>query len=196
MDGKHVTDREAHLKALMLRGLDGDAGAWRVLLTDMGGHLRPFFTRRLYDGAADAEDLVQETLIAIHAKRATWDAGQPFTAWAFSIARHKLIDHLRRQGRRPTAPLDDAGDLFAEHTVEDGATRHDLKRVLSILPGRQRRLIEDIRVQGLSVAEAAERHGYSVAAAKVSVHRSLKTLTARFGGAPSTQGQGGQDEDR
>ncbi len=168
-----MTDRETHLKALMLRGLAGDAGAWRVLLTDMGGHLRPFFTRRLYDGGADAEDLVQETLIAIHAKRGTWDTGQPFTAWAFSIARHKLIDHLRRQGRRPTAPLDDAGDLFADHTVEDGAARHDLTRVLALLPVRQRRLIEDIRVQGLSVAEAAERHGYSVAAAKVSVHRSL-----------------------
>ena len=188
-----MTDRETHLKALMLRGLAGDAGAWRVLLTDMGGHLRPFFIRRLYDGAADAEDLVQETLIAIHAKRATWDTSQPFTAWAFSIARHKLIDHLRRQGRRPTAPLDDAGDLFADHTVEDGAARHDLTRVLALLPVRQRRLIEDIRIQGLSVAEAAERYGYSVAAAKVSVHRSLKTLTARF--APSTGREGISDED-
>lgn len=191
-----MIDRETHLKALMLSGLDGDAGAWRVLLTDLGGHLRPFFTRRLYDAAADAEDLVQETLIAIHAKRATWDPKQSFTAWAYTIARHKLIDHLRRQGRRPTASLDDASDLFADHTVEDGAARHDLTRVLSLLPLRQRRLIEDVRIQGLSVAEAAERHGYSVAAAKVSVHRSLKTLTARFGGTAATRGQGGHDEDR
>ncbi len=181
-----MTDREAHLKALMLRGLDGDATAWRVLLSDMGAHLRPFFARRLFNGGADAEDLVQETLIAIHAKRATWDRHQPFTAWAFAIARHKLIDHLRRQGRRPTHPIDEAADLFADHTVEDGATQADLSRCLALLPARQRRLIEDVRLRGLTVAEAAANHGYSLTAAKVSIHRSMKSLTARF--APNAAG--------
>ena len=175
-----VTDREAHLQSLMLRGLDGDAGAWRVLLTDLGAHLRPFFARRLFDGGADAEDLVQETLIAIHAKRTTWDRNQPFTGWAYAIARHKLIDHLRRRGRRPTHPLDEASELFADHTVEDGATSADLSRCLSLLPARQRRLIEDVRLKGLTVAEAAANHGYTVTAAKVSIHRSMKSLNARF----------------
>jgi len=189
-----VTDREAHLKSLMLRGLDGDASAWRVLLTDLGGHLRPFFKRRLFDGGADAEDLVQETLIAIHAKRATWDRTQPFTAWAFTIARYKLIDHLRKQGRRPTGPIGDAAELVADHTVEDGATRHDLGRCLSLLPARQRALVEDVRLRGLSVAEAARRHGYSVPAAKVSLHRSLKRLTARFATGPADAGRS-TDED-
>ncbi|ASE38669.1 hypothetical protein CEP68_03675 [Brevundimonas vesicularis] len=117
----------------MLNGLDGDAQAWRVLLSDLAAHLRPFFKRRLFNGESDAEDLVQETLIAIHAKRATWDRNQSFTAWAFTIARHKLIDHLRRQGRRLTEPLDDASVLLAEHTVEDGVMRRDLTRALSIL---------------------------------------------------------------
>lgn len=177
-----MIDREAQFKALMLRGLDGDAMAWRVLLSGLGGHLRPYFMRRLFDGGADAEDLVQETLIAVHAKRATWDRTRSFTGWAYAIARHKLVDHLRRQGRRPTHPLEEASALFADHTVEDGAARADLGRCLSLLPARQRRLIEDVRLTGLSVAEAAERHGYSVAAAKVSLHRSLKTLTARFAG--------------
>lgn len=187
-----MTDRETHLKALMQRGLGGDAVAWRVLLTEMGGHLRPFFARRLFNDPSMAEDLVQETLIAIHAKRATWDASQPFTAWAFAVARHKLIDHLRRQGRRPTHPLEEAAELFADHTVEDGAARRDLGRCLSLLPPRQRRLIEDVRLTGLSVAEAAERHGYSVAAAKVSLHRSMKALNARF--APA-DGAGGSNHE-
>lgn len=166
----------------MLRGLDGDAAAWRMLLTEFGAHLRAWFARQLFDGGADAEDLVQETLIALHAKRATWDPKQPFSAWAWTIARHKLIDHLRRRGRRPTRPIQEAESLWADHTVEDGAARADLERCLSALPARQRRLIEDVRIRGLSVAEAAERHGYSVAAAKVSLHRSLKALTARFAG--------------
>ncbi|MBU1348233.1 MAG: sigma-70 family RNA polymerase sigma factor [Alphaproteobacteria bacterium] len=188
-----MTDREAHLRSLMLRGLDGDAEAWRVLLRDMGAHLRPFFSRRLFDGGADAEDLVQETLIAIHAKRTTWDRNQPFTGWAYAIARHKLIDHLRRRGRRPTHPLDEASDLFADHTVEDGATRADLGRCLSLLPQRQRRLIEDVRLKGMTVAEAAERHGYSVTAAKVSIHRSMKSLTARFATAETAGNASDED---
>ncbi len=188
-----MTDREAHLRTLMLRGLDGDAVAWRVLLSDLGAHLRPFFSRRLFDGGADAEDLVQETLIAIHAKRTTWDRNQPFTGWAFAIARHKLIDHLRRKGRRPSHPLTEAADLFAEHTVEDGATRADLGRCLSLLPARQRRLIEDVRLKGLTVAEAAANHGYTLTAAKVSIHRSMKSLNARFA-APELAGSA-SDED-
>lgn len=177
----------------MLRGLEGDAPAWRVLLSELGAHLRPYFNRRLFDGGADAEDLVQEALIAIHAKRATWDASQPFTGWAYAIARHKLVDHLRRQGRRPTHPIEEASDLFAEHTVEDGATKADLGRCLSLLPARQRRLIEDVRLRGMSVAEAGERHGYTETAAKVSIHRSLKVLTAKF--APVAEREGVRDED-
>lgn len=190
-----MSDREAHLNSLMLRGLDGDAQAWRLLLSDLGAHLRPFFARRLFHGGADAEDLVQETLIAIHAKRTTWDRNQPFTTWAFAIARHKLIDHLRRQGRRPTHPLDQAADLFADHTVEDGATQADLSRCLALLPARQRRLIEDVRLNGLTVAEAAANHGYTVTAAKVSIHRSMKSLNARFAPRTATADMAGKTSD-
>ncbi len=173
-----MVDREAHLKALMLRGLDGDAGAWRVLLTEVRGALCAYFKRRLFDDGAEAEDLVQDCLIAIHAKRATFDRAMPFTAWAYAIARYKLIDHLRRQGRRATVPLEDASVLLADHTVEDGVVRRDLTRVLAVLPMRQRRLVEDVRIGGFSVAEAAARNGFTEGAAKVSVHRSMKTLSA------------------
>ena len=82
-------------------------------------------------------------------------------------------------GARPTAPLEDAELLIGEDLAEAGEARIDLARLLKTLPDRQRRLIEDIRLRGLSVAEAAARHGYSEGAAKVAVHRSLKTLAAR-----------------
>ncbi|MCV0415383.1 MAG: sigma-70 family RNA polymerase sigma factor [Brevundimonas sp.] len=173
-----MVDREAELKRLMLRGLDGDAAAWRALLSETRGALTPFFKRRLIGCEADAEDLVQDCLIAIHAKRATYDRSLPFTAWAYAIARYKLIDHFRRLGRRPDVPLEEASVLLAEHTVEDGVVRRDLKTVLSILPLRQRRLIEDVRIGGFSLAEAAARNGFTEGAAKVSVHRSMKTLSA------------------
>lgn len=173
-----MVDREAYLKSLMVRGLDGDAAAWRVLLTEVRGALSAYFMRRLFGDRADAEDLVQDCLIAIHAKRATFDRDMAFSAWAYAIARYKLIDHLRRQGRRATVPLEDAAILLAEHTVEDGVVRRDLTRVLSILPPRQRRLVEDVRIGGFSVAEAAARNGFTEGAAKVSVHRSMKALNA------------------
>lgn len=161
----------------MLRGLDGDAVAWRSLLSAVRRPLAAYFSRRMGRLEADVEDLVQETLIAIHAKRATYDPSLAFTAWCYAVARHKMIDHLRRQGRRPTSPLEDADAISAPHTVEDGAVRRDLGRLLSILPRRQRRLIEDVRIGGYSMAEAAQRHGFSEGAAKVSVHRGLKTVS-------------------
>lgn len=177
-----VADREDELKDLMLRGLGGDAAAWRMLLQQMRGALTPYFRRRLAGLESDAEDLVQECLIAIHAKRATYDRSLPFTAWAYAIARYKLIDHLRRKGGRVSVPLEDASVLIAEHTVEDGAVRSDLGRLLSILPDRRRKLIEDVRLRGYSIAEAAERNGFTEGAARVDVHRSMKALNASVTG--------------
>lgn len=176
--GDSVVDREAQFKRLMLLGLDGDVRAWRTLLSEVRPAIAGFLRRRLIGCEADTEDLVQECLIAIHAKRATFDRAMPFTPWAYAIARYKLIDHLRRSGRRATVPLEDASVLLADHTVEDGVVRRDLTRVLAILPARQRRLVEDVRIGGFSVAEAAARNGFTEGAAKVSVHRSMKALTA------------------
>jgi RNA polymerase sigma-70 factor (ECF subfamily) len=171
-----VVDQEAELKRLMLQGLEGDARAWRALLTAVRKPLEDYFRRRLA-GHADVEDLVQETLIAIHAKRATFDPGLAFGPWCYAVARYKMIDHLRREGRRPTSPLEAAGDVPGPMTAEGGAIRNDLRRLLSRLPLRQRQLIEDTRLQGYSMAEAAERRGVTEGAAKVSVHRGLKSVS-------------------
>jgi RNA polymerase sigma-70 factor (ECF subfamily) len=102
----------------MLVALAGDAAAYRSLLNDVGAHLRAYYARRLGRDAADVEDLVQETLIAMHTRRATYDDRQPFTPWVHAIARYKLIDHFRRSSRRRTFPMDDAGDLFSESDHE------------------------------------------------------------------------------
>ncbi|HET6970782.1 MAG TPA: sigma-70 family RNA polymerase sigma factor, partial [Phenylobacterium sp.] len=89
-------DLEPRLNALMRRAQAGEAAAWRELLSELAERLAVYFGRRLsQDHAADLEDLVQETLLAIHRRRATYDPGQPFTAWAYAVARYKLIDYLR-----------------------------------------------------------------------------------------------------
>src|ERR1700722_17430853 len=91
--------KEAHLRTLFLRGLDGDGAAYRQFLAELGAHLRGFLRRRLHDGASDIEDLVQEILLAIHNGRHTYRAEEPLTAWIHAIARYKLTDYFRGRAR-------------------------------------------------------------------------------------------------
>ncbi|HVN02737.1 MAG TPA: sigma-70 family RNA polymerase sigma factor [Caulobacteraceae bacterium] len=174
-----MTDTETVLKALMLRGLAGDAKAHGELLATLARHLRAFFARRLGGAQVDVEDLVQETLLAIHLKRDTYDTAQPFTPWAYAIGRYKLLDHFRRQGVRRAVPLEDAGELIAAETTEEGAVRRDLDRLLSDLPERQRALVQDVKLTGHSIEEAAGRQGMTPGAAKVAIHRSLQRLARK-----------------
>lgn len=174
---------EARLKALMLSALAGDAAAYRALLTALSPHLRAYYARRL-GRSADAEDLVQETLIAIHARRATYDTAQPFTAWLHAIARYKLIDHYRRAKVRRTLPLEEADAVFAEEEAEASDAARDVEKLLAALPESRRRLVRHVKIEGLSTAETAARTGMSESAVKVGVHRALKALSAMIGREP------------
>lgn len=174
---------ETRLRGLMLASLDGDAAAYRMLLAELGRHLRPYFTRRLTPAfASHAEDLVQETLLAIHTRRMTYDRNRPFTAWLHAVAHHKFVDHVRRQSIRLTVPLEDDAPIFAHDDGADALARRDLDVVLDSVPARTGDLIRRTKVDGASVAEAAAAHGISETAAKVSIHRGLKSLAARFAG--------------
>ena len=174
-----MDDTEAQLKPLMLRGLDGDAVAHRRLLGLLSDRLRAYFSHRMSSNPTDVEDLVQETLLAIHLRRASYDRAQPFAAWAYAIARYKLIDHWRRRKIRITTPLDDVQEFLAAETVtsDDGL---DLTRALASLPPRQRALVEDVKIAGLSLSEAGAKSGVSEGAAKVALHRALKLLAGRM----------------
>lgn len=172
-----MKDIDLQLQSLIALSLAGDRTAYGRLLVLLAPRLRAYFGRRLPD-AADAEDLVQETLIAIHTKRETYDPGLPFSPWVYGIARYKLIDHFRRRGVRRHVPLEEAGVLLDQTDTEAGATRADLERLLARLPARQRGLLEDVRLRGLTIAEAAPRHGYTEGAAKVALHRTMKSLSA------------------
>lgn len=170
---------EAELKSLMVAALGADRAAYRTLLEHLRGRLQVFFRRRL-ETPADMDDLVQETLIAIHTRRETFDPAQPFTPWLYAIARYKLVDHLRRAGRAITVPLDEAEEVSAVDTGAAADARHDLQQALASLPERSRALIGSVKLEGLSVAEAAKRHGVSESAVKVGIHRSLRRLAAQL----------------
>jgi RNA polymerase sigma-70 factor (ECF subfamily) len=170
----------------MLAGLAGEAGPYRRLLDELSGLLRAYYSRRCPPGL-DAEDLVQETLIAVHTRRATYDAGQPFTAWAYAIARYKLIDALRRGRDHRRAPAEEADALFAPDGLRGSAgaamAARDLERVMARLNPRTQSLIRDVKIAGLSTREAAEKHGMTETAVKVAVHRGLKSLGETYGGS-------------
>lgn len=181
--GRDLNEVETRLKALMLAALGGDAAAYRALLAALAAHLRAYFLRRLASHA-DAEDLVQETLIAIHGRRATYDTALPFTVWLHAIARYKLIDHFRRARLRRTLPLEEAQSVIAEEETESVGARRDVERLLAKLPPSRSRLVRQVKLEGLSTAETASRTGLSQSAVKVGVHRALKALSAMIGERP------------
>lgn len=172
---------EAQLKALMVAGMEGDARAYHALLILSAERLRSYFGRRLTGREADVEDLVQETLLAIHRKRASYSPALPYTAWLHGIARYRLIDHLRRNGRRVSVPLEDA-DLAMEPEADSVLAAMDVEALLADLPPKQATAIRLTRIEGFSTREAAERSGQSEPAVKVNVHRGLGRLIAKING--------------
>jgi len=172
-----VIEAEAELKALMLRGMRGDGAAHRQFLAAVAGNLRAYYRSRLRNAPEDAEDLVQETLIAIHTKRDSYDPSYPVTAWIYAIARYRLIDHWRRRSRRgEQVPIDDAPELFTAATDEASDAKRDVMRLLDMLPQKQRDAIRLVKLEGVSVRDAAAQTGLSESDVKVSAHRGLKTL--------------------
>lgn len=178
----NMPDRFAtELSALWTRAQAGDEAAYADALRLIADRLRGYFRRRMSSKSDEAEDLVQETLIALHSKRGTHDPALPVSNWVFAIARYKLVDFLRRNGRRealnqPLELTDD--DSLIDETNEDPTAQHDIRVLLDTLPAAQRKAIVLTRIQGLSMSEASKKSGVSVAALKVQVHRGLKRLAS------------------
>jgi RNA polymerase sigma-70 factor (ECF subfamily) len=176
-----VTTSEVELKALMLASLDGNAASYRTLLDRLSGRLRAYYKGKLArvgHGATEAEDLLQEVLLAIHLKRHTYDTGELFTPWVYTIARYKLIDYLRRTRTAASLPLDEGTEVMAQDDNADAESSYDVRKLLGRLPEKVRCSIECVKLEGRSVAEAAERCGISESGVKINIHRGLRTLAA------------------
>lgn len=169
------------LEQAMAAAQRGDAAAYRALLETVRGLLAVYLGRVVNRmGIRESyvvEDLTQEVLLAVHLKRHTYDPRQPFLPWLFSIARYKVIDHGRRRRRSPTAwPAEKALEALADPVLGEPGAASDLRSLLDRLPERSRRALELVKLEGLSVAEAAARSQMSESALKVTAHRALKTL--------------------
>ena len=176
-------DREKQWALLMRASMAGDVDAYRTLLRQLAPMLRAVARRGLAPAGmadTDAEDVVQETLLAIHLKRQTWDQNAPFGPWLRAIARHKIIDALRRRGRRITVLLDDFPDLLMDSSPTPDLAAEDVGRHLEILPKRQQAVVRAIAVEGASIADAAARLSMSKGAVRVALHRGLASLARKF----------------
>jgi RNA polymerase sigma-70 factor (ECF subfamily) len=177
-------DHEDEWSRLMRVALDGDQVAYKTLLAALVPHVRGMVRHvlaRSGRGQAEVEDIVQETLLAVHLKRTTWDRSMPLTPWLNAVTRHKTIDLLRRVGARGEVDLDDAVETLAAPD-DGGESQLDVQRMLSVLDGRQRQIVEQVSLAGRSAAEVGGQLGMSEGAVRVALHRALKQLARTFKG--------------
>ena len=149
------------LGRLMQAAQRGDSACYRELLRIVMPRVRAIVVRqRGFAGTAEAEDLVQDVLLSLHAVRATYDPSRPFVPWLLAIVRNRF------ETNTDIAELGDADTLRA-------AVRE--------LPDGQRQAIELLKLQELSLSEAAEKTGTSVGALKVATHRAMAALRRTLG---------------
>lgn len=171
---------EGELASLLRAAMNGDERAYAQFLQRMASLVRAYVRRRISHGGVDPEDVVQETLLAIHLKRHTWMADAPVLPWAFAIARFKLIDAFRRRGRRVEVDLDDVADSLAQ-PEEETVSEREIDRALEALAPGQRAVVSAISVDGRSIAETASAMGMNETAVRVALHRGLAAIARRFG---------------
>jgi RNA polymerase sigma factor (sigma-70 family) len=159
--------------SLVAAAQSGNTGSYRRLLNEVGGWLRSYYARRLPPAVVD--DAVQDTLLAIHEKRHTYDPSRPFEPWLTAIARYKWIDRLRAMKSTPTEALDE--DIPVADHSDAVSSAWSLERLLQELKPTQSDVIRLVKLQGLNIEEAAARTGQSISLVKVNIHRGLGRLT-------------------
>ncbi len=167
----------------MRAAIAGNESAYHKLLSELSQVLRGV-VRRGFAGVGvprdDTEDVVQDVLLAIHLKRHTWDRSMPLGPWISAIARNKMIDDLRRRGRRPEVAVDLSEFEIEGDDQQASIDARDLDRVLGSLSDKNRDIVRSISIDGHSAREVAERLGMSEVAVRVALHRSLKALAETY----------------
>lgn len=180
MDRTELETRWAHW---LRQGLEGDEAAYRRFLEELVVWLRSrirFALLRAGNPGIDAEDMVQETLLAVHLKRHTWRVREPLLPWIRAISRNKTVDALRRSGRRGEIPLDDVEEPAVIDEVEASGSGRDVAQLLAGLDQRPRRIVTLVSLEGRSAREAAAMIGISEGALRVALHRALKSLAEQM----------------
>lgn len=176
-------DRESEWAGWMRAALAGDFSAYERLLRAMTPVLRAIARRglaRTGQSEAESEDIVQETLLAIHLKRHTWDSDRPITPWVRAIAHNKLVDHLRRRGGRSDIPIEGLEDSLAENDDTPPVETRDVQPYVDGLPERQKQVLVCILQEEISIGETAKRLKITEGAVRVALHRGLAAVARNY----------------
>ena len=174
---------------LMARAQDGDRDAYRSLLKEIEPYIRSIAVR-CFNRSADAEDVVQEVLLTVHSIRNTYDPKRPFGPWLVAIANRRIIDRLRRHTRQKAREI----ELSPEHETFAVAPANldstisaelALAGAIEKLPPDQRDAIRMLKLNEMSLKEASNASGRSIAALKVATHRAIRNLRRLLKGEPS-----------
>ena len=178
-----MREREDEWTGLMRAAISGDNTAYHRLLRAVTPVLRATARRGLARAGQPldlSEDIVQDILLAVHLKRHTWDADAPFAPWLFAIARNKLIDALRRRGRRIFVDIDDFAETLPGEAATETVPASEIAAQLQSLPARQREVLQSIAVDSASIKDTAAKFAMSEGAVRVALHRALANLTAKL----------------
>lgn len=170
---------EPHWSSLMRAANRGDERAYRTLLSELAPVVRGVVRAKALRfglSAADVEDAVQETLLAVHLKRATWREEEPIRPWINAIAGYKIVDQMRRRYRHAEVDISDFTEILPAAADADPTTASDMDRVVARLTGRAGEIVRAIGMEGASIAEASSRFGMSEGAVRVALHRGLRKL--------------------
>lgn len=176
-------DEDRVLSDLMRAALRGDKPAYDAFLHRAADLTRRAVTRRLgRTWPSGIEDVVQETLLAIHLKRHTWRTAEPILPWLATIARYKAIDAGRRRGVRVELPVEDFAEVLAgpDDTAAFEETQH-LEMAVGTLSSGQQRVVRAIALEGRSISETARALDMKETAVRVAFHRGLSAIAQRFG---------------
>jgi len=190
MNDSKLDDENTRWGLLMSKAQNGDKEALRTLY----GEISPVILGFCYNRAGHLgipEDTLQESLIAIHKNRHVYIPERSFKAWMFSIVRSKLIDQLRKQTRieKIDKAVASATDSFTHSDIE-GKTKdghgseneqiEKLRKALSSLPKKYSTALRLVKLEGLSIKQAADSEGISESAFKLRVHRGYKMLVEKI----------------
>lgn len=179
-------ERDQAWSQLMCAAQAGDRAAYSRLLHEVTPFVRALLRRHCWQ-PQDLEELVQDTLLALHRVRQTYDPKRPFSPWLGAIAMRRGIDGLRRRSRRARHEVTASAESYETFTDPDAnidmdaaAAPAEVEALLQRLPPRQRQALETLKLREMSLTEAAAVSGQSVGALKVNTHRAIKTLRALF----------------
>jgi RNA polymerase sigma-70 factor (ECF subfamily) len=173
---------EAGVKAAMLRYAHGDNSAFADVYAQLAPRVHGFCVR-LCAGASEADDLLQETLLKLHRSRSAYRPEANPLHWAFAIARCAYIDRLRRRKARPevlgasqSALASNKSGSEPESELRAAQLRELVQSVLLAQPEAARTSYILVRLEGVSVADAAAILSASTDAIKQRVHRVAQAL--------------------